>query len=379
MSAQVGWGPLDPGTLKTFLEGQVLIRREDTSRALRGVLAAVEPLLQEVHAQDHRFSSVALRSGSYIEGLKVSAPDEFDLLVPLLGLPALCTVPASSLWGRSEQPPDASFQPVLVSSNEWCGGAGAAGLQDWLTHVQQQQWFPCDFRLVCQSRLIPDLVMQSFKALVRDVSSSGAGSVTVRPLQQGTPALTLTVTYHRKEISVDLVPVIKNPFSQWSIRWPRCGQSWPSAEKIQEIQETGVDLVAKHKLFWRYSFSRIERVLLEKIDEDGGRRRDSLRILKKVREDHWKTKYGKVLVSYHLKTVLFWACEEHPSENDWEDLTVSFKRLVNYLVFYLRQRNLPHYFLGAKVNLFKPEHRPRLQELHDDVIKFKTSPMEYFK
>ncbi|XP_078533295.1 protein mab-21-like 3 isoform X2 [Lissotriton helveticus] len=301
MSALHGWwGPLAPEALETFLKERVLIRREDTSRALRGVLAAVEPILKEVHAQDHRFSSSALRCGSYIEALKVSKPDEFDLMVELDGLPALSVASASSLWGVSEQPPDASFQPVLVSSNVSGGGAGAAGLQDWLTPVHQRQWF-LGYFFIRVNMLLPGEVMQSFKALVRDVSSSRAGSVTVRPLQQGTPALRLTVTYYGKEISVDLVPVIKNPFSPWNIPWPRPGLSWPSAEKIHRIQHTGVDLVAKHSLYWRYSFSRIERLLLENIDEDGGRRRDSLRILKKVREDLWKTKYGKVLVSYHLK------------------------------------------------------------------------------
>ncbi|XP_078533846.1 protein mab-21-like 3 [Lissotriton helveticus] len=388
MSAQAGggWGRLDPGALQTFLRGRVLVSREDTARALQGALSQVEPILQQVRARDARFCSIVQRSGSHIEGLKVSEPNEFDFLVAVNGLPAPSVdttwSSASSVVGVADPPPDSSFRAVMLGS---MGarfiplGPPATGMPSsapcaLMVPSDQYRWADV---IGHSSLLLPEKVTNLLKTHVRDVTVSQAGSVTVRPLQMWTPNVTLMVTYYRKEISVNLVPLIKNPFVGWNIPWPRPGQSWPSPEKISEIQDTGVDLVAKHNLYWRYSFSRIERVLLEKIDEDGGRRRDSLRILKKVREDQWKTKFEKVLMSYHLKTLLFWACEENPSPSDWQDLTKSFARLVDYLVLYLQKGNLPHYFLGSDVNLFKPGHSSRLQELLSDVIKFRISPMSY--
>ncbi|XP_069091461.1 protein mab-21-like 3 [Pleurodeles waltl] len=339
---------------------------------------------------------------------QVSEPDEFDFLVPVLALPALSLLLAAHLTWLSEQPPDASFQAVGVRNHWWSDGARTAGVQDWVTAVDELPraansfssfasyalfWYSYfyPFLYARVGLLSPGKVIGAFRELVRSANSSTA--VTVRPLQQGTPAVTLTMPYYPKQISVDpkqisvdpkqisvdLVPLIKNPFGWCNIPWPREGKPWPSPEKIHDIKATGVDLVAKHPLYWRYSFSRVERVLLEKIDDDGGRRRDSLRILKKVGEDCWKKKYGKVLVSYHLKTVLFWACEFHHLPDDWKDLTKSFKRLVDYLEFYLQKKCLPHYFLGSAVNLFKPEHSSRLQDLLCDVIKFKMSPMNGLK
>ncbi|KAJ1211740.1 hypothetical protein NDU88_007096 [Pleurodeles waltl] len=388
MSAPAGcWDQLDPRALETFLKGQVLVSSKDNARALRGVLAQLEPILDQVHARDARLSSNFQRSGSYIEGLKVSEPNEFDFLVPLNGLPgppAEHPLPSGpSVVGVAEPPPDGSFRAVMLRSDPLARPEGSAFIvmpcsAPFTLIVPSRQYCWSDVT-GCASLLIPEKVMDLFKTHVREVVSSQKGAVTVRPLLKETPAVTLMVTYYRKEISVDLVPLIKNPFFGWTIPWPRSGQSWLSAEKISEIKDTGVDLVAKHKLYWRYSFSRIERVLLAKIDEDGGRRRDSLRILKKVREDKWKTKFGKVLVSYHLKTVLFWACEENPSPSDWKDLARSFARLVDKLVSCLKEGRLNHYFLGSDVNLFKPEHSSRLKDLWKDVIKFRTSPMSHFQ
>ncbi|XP_078533826.1 cyclic GMP-AMP synthase-like receptor 1 [Lissotriton helveticus] len=313
------WGELPAKTLSDFLRDCVLIPRAETSEALqRGVLPEVERVLALVHRLDARFGPHFQRSGSYIEGLKVSEPDEFDFLVPLNGLDEGSLTPGSSpvaLPPAAAASPDGSFLALTLGGPCynwpcgpcWAGGKRApASLCSWRQHdvpdpPPSGEWL-----------LKPQKVMDAFEQSVSDALS-------------GEPA---------------------------------------SCALLASV---------------RYSFSRIERELLEKIDEDGGRRRDSLRILKKVREDLWKPKYGKVLVSYHLKTVLFWACEENPLPSDWNDLTVSFVRLVDYLVVYLQKGNLPHYFLGSDVNLFKPEHRPRLPELLDDVNKFKTSPMKYLK
>ncbi|XP_043942873.1 protein mab-21-like 3 [Protopterus annectens] len=202
--------------------------------------------------------------------------------------------------------------------------------------------------------------------------------ITVCNHYQGTPALTLIVQQGNTETNVDLVPFIKDPYNYWHLEWPREGSTWPSAEKIDECKMMGVDLVAKETVFWRYSFSRIEKFLLEGIDADGGFRKASLRILKKIRIDYWESRFRKVLVSYHLKVILFWACENYPDSDFWCDLNTSFRRLVDDLIDYLSETNLPHYFVD-EVNMFKTDNdsKLKLQELCEEVKKLRRNPEQY--
>ncbi|XP_029462800.1 protein mab-21-like 3 [Rhinatrema bivittatum] len=354
-TALAPWGELPRNIFSRFLRDSVHISRRETSAIVNDVVAIVEEILGAVEAKDGRFDRRFHRSGSYIENLKVSAPDEFDFLVPLKGISLLYP---GGWYPGLEAPPDQSYVAVIINRSE-----ANHDLQDWLQR----------YRL-----LLPKNVMTTFRTKVRDaVSSRQDPNISLRRLQQGTPAVTISVPIRGLEVSVDLVPFIENPLSQWMFEWPRQG-AWPSQSKVQKIKEAGVDLVAKHPLYWRYSFSRIERILLESIDADGGHRRNALRALKKVHEDYWKPKFGKDLVSYHLKMILFWACESFPQAKEWQDPVESFMRLVVYLERFLKDGVLPHYFLGPQVNLFKAE-AGKLQEIHMAVVKFKSSPVDYLQ
>ncbi|KAF7238740.1 Protein mab-21-like 3 [Varanus komodoensis] len=120
--------------------------------------------------------------------------------------------------------------------------------------------------------------------------------------------------------------------------------------KARALWELGPELVAKGG-FWRLSFSRVEATLIEDVDADEGQRRPALRLLKFVNKTRWTPEYGKILTSYHLKTILLWCCEIYPQKAQWETLLSALQALLAILKHTLTKRRLPHYFL-APVNLF---------------------------
>ncbi|XP_043943855.1 protein mab-21-like 3 [Protopterus annectens] len=364
-SQQVHRRRLQGDTLSKFIHTEVNISRDETKKAVEYVVKKVEAILEKVCARDPRFGSAFLRSGSYREKLQVSDSNEFDFLVPLEYLPGLNFYAYS--YCTQDRLLDESY--IEVTCNPSPSNTVKAASQPSWERKDVADPFPDMFLLK------PDKIMSTFKKEVNNALDllNQTDSVYVRRRYQGNPAVTFTVKFGREEIDVDLVPFIRNPFPSWPIAWPRPYQRWPSAIKMEEIRKIGVDLVAKHPTFWRFSFSRVERFLLEDIDSDRGRRKDTLRILKKVRLDRWKPQFGKLLVSYHLKTILFWACEKYPNAHDWSDLVVSFERLLDDLIMSLSKGHLSHYFLGRQVNLFKSdaESQMRLTDLYKEVNAFK--------
>ncbi|KAL8176616.1 UNVERIFIED_CONTAM: hypothetical protein K2H54_036982 [Gekko kuhli] len=125
--------------------------------------------------------------------------------------------------------------------------------------------------------------------------------------------------------------------------------------KVAVLQEVGPELVAKGG-FWRLSFSHSEAVLLKDVDADGGQRRTALRLLKFVNNTRWRPEYGKLLSSYHLKTLLLWCCEIYPQKAPWGTLLSSVQNLLKILIHTLAKGSLPHYFLRP-VNLFGKRYK----------------------
>ena len=101
----------------------------------------------------------------------------------------------------------------------------------------------------------------------------------------------------------------------------------------------------ENKFLWRYSFSSGEKKLLLKgaHGQASSCRKQVLRILKVLNEElGWQP-----LKSYHLKTMLFYECEEHPNPGKWDAgcLGERFIGLLRRLEKCLKQRNCPHYFM----------------------------------
>ena len=89
-------------------------------------------------------------------------------------------------------------------------------------------------------------------------------------------------------------------------------------------------------------------------------RKQVLRILKVLNEELQL----HPLKSYHLKTMLFYECEEHPNRGHWDSgrLGERFIGVLRRLEKCLRQRNCPHYFM-REFNVFEVFPQQRCAEL----------------
>ena len=107
--------------------------------------------------------------------------------------------------------------------------------------------------------------------------------------------------------------------------WPSVAQSWisrgrnyswPSNAIVSEVQRDGCDVVNvshrdyKHdSIQWRYSFSRVEVILIRSWTQNQQLVYHMLRYFTKriiIRE--WKDD-DKMVCTYHIKTLMLWACE----------------------------------------------------------------------
>ncbi|XP_053116793.1 uncharacterized protein LOC128329488 [Hemicordylus capensis] len=182
------------------------------------------------------------------------------------------------------------------------------------------------------------------------------------------PAIQLTFDEGIETVPVNLMPAIQGAIklsSQWLREDLTHLSDWWDGDLTNEkksflqkgaaVREVGPELVPKGG-FWRLSFSHAETVILEDIDADGGQRKAALRLLKFVNKTRWVPEYGKVLTSYHLKTILLWCCEIYPQKTQWQTLLSSLQALLRILSHTLCKRNLPHYFLRP-INLFSKRYK----------------------
>ncbi|XP_053883234.1 uncharacterized protein LOC128836721 [Malaclemys terrapin pileata] len=212
------------------------------------------------------------------------------------------------------------------------------------------------------------------------------------------PAVQLSAVVNGQAVSIDLVPTIRNKVDM-SKDWPQQDLRWLSdwwdreqgteqrkpTWNTEEIYNTGTDLVAKNS-YWRLTFSLVETQFLKDIDADGGCRRKALRVLKQINMEKWVPRYGKVLTSYHLKMVLFWASHLSPETENWAMEPDALGTLLKVLEFCLEKKHLPSYFLPS-INFFdwhrtEEENSLRnlvLEALRLEVGLMRCSPEQYLQ
>lgn len=71
--------------LYKFLHEDVKLSREKTSSAVKVVTEKVQQIVSYIHDEDRRFQQQVRSAGSYCQGLKVKAADEFDFNIYLDG------------------------------------------------------------------------------------------------------------------------------------------------------------------------------------------------------------------------------------------------------------------------------------------------------
>ncbi|XP_061445868.1 uncharacterized protein LOC133366607 [Rhineura floridana] len=235
----------------------------------------------------------------------------------------------------------------------------------------------------------PVFQQRLFPSRVPKIDNRIRQNIKLEALDLESPAIQLSFCEGTETVPVKLLPAIQGAIklsNQWLREDLTHLSDWWDGDLANEkksflrksaiIQEVGPELVAQGG-FWRFSFSHAETVMLENVDADGGQRKAALRLLKFVNTTKWMPEYGKILTSYHLKTILLWCCEIYPEKAHWETLLSSLQVLLRLLNHTLIKRNLPHYFLQA-VNLFRRRYKcssTTYRPLALEVLRFEVEVM----
>ncbi|XP_032494673.1 protein mab-21-like 3 [Phocoena sinus] len=351
------------GNLEDCLLNKVDLRRQWISQTVEEVQKIVHHLTTEISYQDIRFQAV-LYSDTYNENIKVLAPTQL-----------LITVPMRGLAGYREARQQRWRYYTLQGARLPCPLRDPEGLQQWL-EVEQflkslWQWHEADVNI--DGDIVPAKVLQVFRKLVENAIETCHLSGKVSMLMDR-PAVRVAVETSTGPVELELTPSVEIP-TAWSkkARWPSCLRRWPSAERVQCIKSFGFSLLACSNYHWQLSFLRAERVLLEQLDEDGGCRRKCLQAMRQMKEDVWCPGKRPVITSYHLQTVLFWTCEKYPHPKDWRVFSRAFLRLVRKLHKCVSQHFLKHYFVRES-NLLRYANSGELGALAQKLAFFLQNP-----
>lgn len=145
--------------------------------------------------------------------------------------------------------------------------------------------------------------------------------------------------------------------------WPREAQDWlkrkrdygwPDERLLTRVNKGGCHFVRKpHQSNpndlkqWRFSFSKAELILIHSWTPVQKHVYHLLRLVKKKISDACGEGSDRTLLTtYHFKTLMFWACEQKPSEFWNEDSIVTCVCvLLNEMVESLINRECPNYFI----------------------------------
>ncbi|KAM6355282.1 cyclic GMP-AMP synthase [Podargus strigoides] len=324
--------------------------RQDVSEASGLVNRVVPQLIQAIRSTDSRFSSIErLGAGSYYEHVKISEPNEFDIMLVM---------------------------PVARLQLDESDDTGAYYYLTFKRNPKEKYLFTF---LDEEKKLSAFKMLQALRETVkREVKNIKDVEVTVKRKKAGSPAITLQIKNPPAEISVDIILTLEVQQS-----WPPSTQDglkieqWLGRKVRGKFRNNSLYLVAKpnkrEKVLrgntWRLSFSHIEKDMMNNhgssktcCESDGPKccRKGCLKLLKYLLEQ-LKMKHTKELekiCSYHVKTAFFHSCVMWPNDTDWHmgDLDHCFQKYLRYFLDCLQKSQLPHFFI-PQYNLLSLEDK----------------------
>nr|BAX25595.1 cyclic GMP-AMP synthase [Tupaia belangeri] len=332
------------------------LSRRDISAAAEVVNSVVGHILQRLKNFDSEFKGVELlRTGSYYEHVKISAPNEFDVMFKL-------EVPRLQL-------------------EEYCN----SGAHYFVKFKRNPKGNPLSQFLENEVLSASKMLLKFRKIIKEEMKKINDADVTLEKKERGSPAVKLCIKKH-EEIFVDIILALESKSS-----WPASTneglpiQNWLGTKVRQELRRQPFYLIPKHakegsgfqKETWRLSFSHIEKDILKKhgqcktcCETDGAKccRKDCLKLMKYLLEQ-LKKKNQKELDkfhSYHVKTAFFHTCTENPHDEDWlpKNLNLCFDNCVTYFLKCLTKEQLEHYFIPG-VNLFS---RDKINKINKEFL-----------
>ncbi|XP_074006388.1 cyclic GMP-AMP synthase [Numenius arquata] len=324
--------------------------RQDVSEASGLVNTVVSQLIQAVRGRGGSFSSIErLGAGSYYEHVKVSEPNEFDIML---------------------------LMPVARLQLDECDDTGAYYYLSFKRNPKEKYLLKF---LDEDGKLSAFKMLQALREIIKqEVKNIKDAEVTVKRKKAGSPAITLQIRNPPADISVDIILTLEVQQS-----WPPSTQDglrveqWLGRKVRGELRNKSLYLVAKQNKkekvlrgnTWRLSFSHIEKAMLNnhgssktccESDRPKCCRKGCLKLLKYLLEQ-LKMKYPKELdkfCSYHVKTAYFHSCVMWPNDTDWHwgNLEHCFHKYLGYFLDCLQQSQLPHFFI-PQYNLLSPEDK----------------------
>uniref|UniRef100_A0A8P4GIW2 Cyclic GMP-AMP synthase a n=1 Tax=Dicentrarchus labrax TaxID=13489 RepID=A0A8P4GIW2_DICLA len=324
------------------------IRKNDRSDAAEVINKVIENITRHLKQNTQCFKEVEdpLRTGSYYENLKISNPDEFDVMLP---------IPVD----RVDIKPfgaDGAFYSVALKR-------GKSPLEKFQE----------------TSTLSASEMLEEFRKEVKtSVKQFTEWEVTKK--KKGCPAVTLITTVKSITISLDVVLCIMvksswPPFTKEGLKI----EGWLGTKVKQDYKRKAYYLVPKYygsgkaeqdgilaKDIWRVSFSHIEKAIMKNHGsektccEKGGTsccRKNCLKLLKHLlsllKEE--ESSFDK-FYSYHAKTTLLHACCSRTKDTEWKASSLShcFQLLLQDFVGHLEDGVLNNFFIPTQNLLSDP-------------------------
>ncbi|XP_059215975.1 cyclic GMP-AMP synthase [Centropristis striata] len=336
--------------LYTTLE-KLKIKRDERSDAAEVINKIVKCIIAHLKQNTICFKEVGepLRTGSYYENLKISNPDEFDVMLPM------------------------PVDRVNINPFGENGAFYSVELKRGKSPLQKFQ----ETSILSASKMLEEF-REEVKKCVKPFEEWA-----VERKKRGCPAVTLITEVQSVTISLDIVLSIMVK-SSWPL-FTKDGikiEDWLGTKVKQGFKRMPYYLVPKYegkgtvenegvlaKDVWRVSFSHVEKAILKNHGsektccETGGARccrKDCLKLLKHLlsllkKKDSSFDKF----CSYHAKTTLLHACCSRTKDTDWpaSNLSQCFRLLLKDFVTYLEGGVLNNFFIPTQNLLSGPDQK----------------------
>ncbi|XP_033001269.1 cyclic GMP-AMP synthase-like [Lacerta agilis] len=353
-------GPRGNRSLRQVLE-KLRLAKEERSKAAEQV-NRVRGILVKAIKREACFSFIeVLGSGSYYEHLKISSPNEYDIMlkVPDMRLELeSCNVAASG-----------AFYYVKLKRNPGKNACLEKFLDDKM-HLSSS-----------------DMLSALRKIIEQEVKKIDDLEVRVERKKPGSPAVTLLIGKPPSVISVDIILALEFKHRTWceSTKNGLDITEWLGGKVknaflkeplylVPKLAKEGKCLIEKT---WRLSFSHIEKNIMHNhgnsktcCEKNGQKccRKDCLKLLKYLLEQ-LKTKHEnrnqfEKFHSYLAKTAFLHACTKWSRDDEWlaANLDKCFNRLLDCFVGCLREAELKHFFI-PEFNLLQKVEKAKCSAL----------------
>ncbi|XP_055965929.1 cyclic GMP-AMP synthase [Sorex fumeus] len=340
-----GPGPGPRGWKARAVLDLLRLRSVQVSEAAGAVNKVVERVLRGLRGRESPFKGVELlNAGSYYEHVKVSVPNEFDIMFKL-------EVPRIELIKYEK---NAAFCFVKFKRNPKGNPLNVFLEDDYLSASK---------------------MLSKFREIIKEEILK-IDDVTMEEEKIGSPAVTLILK--SQKISVDIILALELKSS-----WPESTKEglpihqWLGRKVRTDLRKDPYYLVAKpakegdhyQEKTWRLSFSNIEKKILNNhgeaktcCEKEGEKccRKDCLKLMKYLLEQLKRNYEGheemENFCSYHMKTAFFHMCSTSPFDNQWKvsNVELCFENFVKHFLQCLKTNQLPHYFI-PDFNLFSEE------------------------